>query len=442
MRIQLSDHFTYKKLIKFTFPCISMMIFTSIYSVVDGFFISNFAGKTPFAAANFAWPFVMMLSALGFMFGTGGSAIVAKTLGEGKKEKANEYFSLFVYTSIGLGIVVMVLGLVFLRPVMAFLGAEGAMLDDAVLYGRILLYALPFFMIQMEFQSFFVTAERPGLGFWSTVIAGVINMVCDWLFVAVFSWGLIGAAWATACSQMVGGLIPLIYFSSKNHSLLRFSKASWDGRILGKACTNGSSEFLNNISMSIVSMLYNVQLMRYAGEDGVAAYGVLMYVCLVFLAIYIGYGIGMAPIVGFHYGAGNTDELKSLLRKSLILILAASLAMLGMGEVLARPLSLIFVGYDQTLLDITARGFTIYSFSFLFSGLGIFGSAFFTALSDGVTSAIISVLRTLVFQMAAVLILPLIWGLDGIWYSIIVAEALATMVTFIFLKVKQKRFGY
>ena len=373
MKISLFEHFTYKKLLKFTFPSIIMMIFTSIYGVVDGFFVSNFVGKTPFAAVNFIMPFLMILGGVGFMFGTGGSALVSKTMGEGEPRKAKEYFSLLVYVSAVCGVVIGVLGIVFVRPVAALLGAEGEMLDNCVLYGRIILLALPALMLQYEFQSFFVTAGKPQLGLAVTVAGGVANMVLDWLLVAVFSLGLQGAAIATAVSQCIGGLIPLLYFARRNSSLLQLVEAKLDKKALLQTCANGSSELMSNISMSIVGMLYNAQLLRYAGENGVAAYGVLMYVNMIFIAAFIGYAVGTAPVIGYHYGAKTQGELKSLLGKSLIIIGIFSVAMLGAGQLLAKLLSTLFVGYDQTLLALTMRGFAIYSFSFLFAGIAIFG---------------------------------------------------------------------
>lgn len=440
--IQLSDHFDYKRLLRYTFPSIVMMVFTSIYSVVDGFFVSNFTGKTPFAAVNFIMPLLMILGCIGFMFGTGGSALIAKTLGEGKTQRANELFSLIVYTSIVCGILLALLGIVFLRPVASLMGARDRLLEDSILYGRIILLALPFFVLQYEFQCLFATAGKPRLGLGITVAAGVTNMVLDALFVAVFSWGLVGAAAATALSQFVGGVIPLIYFASPNSSLLRLVRCRFDGGALLKTCSNGASELMGNISMSIVSMLYNLQLMRYAGDDGIAAYGVLMYASMIFQAIFIGYAVGAAPVVGFHYGAQNRGELKNLLHRSLVLIGIFSVIMFAAGEALGRPLSLLFVGYDAGLLDMTTHAFAIFSFSFLLSGLTILGSSFFTALNDGLTSALIAFLRTLVFQIAAVCILPLFWGLNGIWFSIIVAEVLAALVTILFLLGKRGKYHY
>ena len=441
-KIQLSDKFNYNKLLRFTFPSIIMMIFTSIYGVVDGFFVSNFVGKTPFAAVNFIMPFLMILGTVGFMFGTGGSALIAITMGAGDKERAQRLFSLFIYVSAICGTVIGLLGILVLRPVAAWLGADGEMLDNCVVYGRIILAVLPALILQYEFQSFFITAEKPKLGLAVTVAAGVANMALDALFVGVLRWVLVGAAAATAISQSVGGIVPLIYFGRPNSSLLRLTKTKFDGMALVKACTNGSSELMSNISMSVVGMLYNGQLMKYAGEDGVAAYGVLMYVNMIFLAAFIGYSVGVAPVTGYHYGAGNQEELKGLLKKSLVLIGVFSVGMVALAESLARPLALIFVGYDQELLAMTLRGFLVYSFSFLFAGVAIFGSSFFTALGNGLVSALISFLRTLVFQVAAVLIFPLIWGLDGILFSIVAAEMVAALVTALFLVGKRRKYRY
>ena len=440
--IQLSDHFDYKRLLRFTFPSIVMLVFTSIYGVVDGFFVSNFAGKTPFAAVNFIFPVLIILGCAGFMFGTGGSALIAKTLGEGDKKRANEVFSLLVYAAAGSGVVLAAAGFALMPAIAALLGAQGQLFEDSVTYGRIIVLALPFYILQSEFQCLFVTAEKPKLGLAVTVVAGTANMVLDALFVGAFRWGLEGAAAATTISQLVGGAIPLVYFGRENSSLLRLGRCRFDGGALFKACTNGASELMSNISASVVSMLYNAQLMAKAGEDGVAAYGVLMYVSLVFQAIFIGYSVGVAPVVGYHYGAASREELKGLLRRSMVLIGGFSMVMCLAGEVLGRPLAVLFVGYDQGLLDMTAHAFSIFSISFLFSGLAIFGSSFFTALNDGLTSALISFLRTLVFQCAAVVLFSALWGLDGIWWSIVAAEVMAVAVTLVFLAGKRNKYGY
>lgn len=442
MRIKLSDHFNSRKLIRFTLPSVVMMIFTSIYSVVDGLFVSNFVGKTPFAAINLIMPLLIIVGALGFMIGTGGTAIVSKTLGEGKKELANQYFSMLVYVTIAGGILFAILGEIFLPTASVLLGAEGEMLDNCILYGRILLASMPFFMLQNVFQSFFVTAEKPQLGLAVTIAAGVTNMVLDALFVAVFQFGLAGAAWATAISQTIGGLFPILYFTRKNNSLLHLTRSPFYGRILLHTCTNGSSELMSNISASVVTMLYNFQLMRIAGEDGVAAYGAIMYVSFIFCAIFIGYAVGSAPVIGYHFGAGNTGELKSLLKNSLRLIGIAGCMMAVLSFILSVPMSRLFVGYDQELYQLTVRGFQIYAFSFLLCGLNIFGSAFFTALNNGLLSAVISFLRTLFFQSISVLVLPVFLGIDGIWLAIVAAELAALAVTASLLIANRKKYRY
>lgn len=440
--IQLSDHFTRKRLLRFSLPSIDMMVFTSIYGVVDGYFVSNYTGKTPFAAVNLIMPFLMILGGVGFMFGTGGGALIAKTMGEGKAEKADKLFSMTVFASILCGLVLTAVGLLFLRPFARLMGAEGELLENSLLYGTINLIALPFYILQYEFQCLFATAEKPKLGLYVTVASGVANMVLDWLLVAVLPFGLAGAAAATATSQFIGGVFPLIYFARKNSSRLHLTRCRLELRPLGRICANGSSELMGNISMSLVNMLYNVQLMQYVGEDGIAAYGVLMYVSMIFQAIFIGYSVGTAPIVSYHYGAQNREELKSLLRKAIFIVAIAALCMFAAGELLAAPLSRLFVAYDEELLQMTTHAFAIFSFSFLFSGFAINGSSFFTALNDGLTSALISFLRTLVFQVAAVLLFPLLWGLDGIWFSIVAAEIMAVLATIFFLLKKQKKYGY
>lgn len=443
--IQLSDHFSYARLIRFVIPSVVMMIFTSIYGVVDGLFVSNFVGKTPFAAINLIFPLIMILGGFGFMLGTGGTAIVAKTLGMGEKKLATEYFTFIIISTTVMGSVLSVLGILLARPVAMLLGADGEMLECAVTYSRIVLLALPFFMLQNSFQNFFITAERAKLGLVVTVAAGVTNMVLDALFIAVLDWGLVGAAAATATSQFVGGIIPVIYFASKNKSILRFCKTRPYWRVLLNACINGSSELLSNISASIVTILYNFQLLRFAGNDGLAAYGVIMYVAFVFVAIFIGFVIGASPIVSFHYGAGNTDELQSLRKKSTRIVLVAGAAMLGVATLLSTTLCTLFVGYDAELYQMTLRGFVIYAFSYLFAGFNIFGSSFFTALNNGGVSAVISFLRTLVFQTSTVILLPMLFPnspIDGVWISVIVAELLSFVVTYAFIVVKRKKYNY
>ena len=443
MKIQLSDHFTTPRLLRFVFPSIMMMIFTSIYGVVDGLFVSNFVGKTPFAALNLIMPFLMLFGAIGFMLGAGGSAIVAKHLGEGEREKAISVFSMLTVVTLLCGVVFSAIGILLLRPIAAVLGAEGEMLEYCVSYGRILLIALTAFMLQNLFQSFLVTAERPQFGLYVTIAAGITNIVLDFLFVAVFSWGLVGAAAATAISQSVGGLVPLIYFlSPKNKSLLRLTRPRFDGHALLRTCTNGSSELMTNLSLSLANMLYNFQLMRLVGEDGIAAFGVVMYVSFIFITVFIGYSIGSAPIISYHYGAQNKAELRNLFRKSLVIMAVFGALMVLLSELLAKPLSAFFVGYDEGLLALTTRAVALYSLSYLVLGINIFASAFFTALSNGGVSATLSFLRLFVFQVITLLVMPIWLGVDGVWLSIVASELIALGVSTFFFLQQKKKYGY
>ena len=442
MNIQLSDHFSYRRLLRFVLSPILMMIFTSLYSIVDGFFVSNFVGKTPFAAVNLIMPVLMGVGTVGFMIGTGGNAIVSKTLGEGKRELANQYFSMLIYSSAILGVVLSVLGFLLIRPICIALGATGALLEDCVLYGKILFVSGTAFILQNVFQNFFVTAQKPELSLKMSLLAGFTNAALDFLFIAVFHWGIAGAALATAIGQFVGCIAPIFYFGRKNSSLLQLTRAKFDGRVFLKTCTNGSSEMISNLSASIVNILYNFQLMRIAGEDGVAAYGVIMYVNFIFMSVFLGYSIGSAPIVGYHYGSGNHGELKNLYHKSLLLMGGTGLVLTLSAEMLSVPLVKIFTSYDVELFTMTCRGFRLYSLAFLFMGINVWGSAFFTALNNGAVSAAISFLRTLVFQIVVVLILPLFLGIDGIWLSIVAAELLALAVTVTFFITEKKRYRY
>lgn len=419
-----------------------MMVFTSIYSVVDGLFVSNFAGKTAFAAVNLIMPVLMGMGTVGFLIGTGGSAVVSKTLGEGKRDKANSYFSMLIYVTIAAGALLTVIALIFLRPIAELLGAEGQMLEDCVLYGKILISFQTAFMLQCAFQSFLIAAEKPKLGLFVTVAAGVTNIILDALFAAVFKLGIAGAAWATVISQLVGALVPIVYFARKNNSLLRLTKAKPDMRILIKVCANGSSELMTNLSASIVNILYNFQLMKFAGENGVAAYGVIMYVNFIFSAVYFGYAIGSAPVVSFNYGAANTRELKNLFRKSLAITGFFGLLMVVFSQLSASLLAKCFVGYDAELFELTAHGFRVYAISFLISGFNVFSSAFFTALNNGAVSAAIAFMRTLIFQLAAILVLPLLLGIDGVWLAIVAAEILSLAVSVSFFISKRKRYKY
>lgn len=442
MNIKLSDHFTYSKLLRFVFPSIIMMVFTSIYGVVDGLFVSNFAGKTAFASINLVMPFVMILGGIGFMIGTGGTALVSKVLGEGKKEKANKIFTMMIIFTLLLGALLSVIGVISMPWVAKFLGATEEMMAECVIYGRIVTGFTVAFMLQNVFQSFLIAAEKPKLGLLATVLAGITNMALDAIFIIVFKWGVAGAAIATGLSQCVGGIFPLIYFLRKNSSLLRLTKTKLEIKPILNACGNGSSELMSNISSSVVSMIYNFQLMKYVGEDGVSAYGVLMYVQFIFVAIYIGYAIGCAPITGYHFGARNHNELKNMLRKSSFLSAVSGVVLTILAIALSSPLAKLFVGYDKELYELTRHAFRLFAYSFLLAGFNIFTSSFFTALNNGAVSAAISFMRTLIFQTSSVLILPIFLGVDGIWWAITVAEFFAFILSLIFLFAKRKKYNY
>lgn len=440
--IQLSDHFTYARLFRFVLPSIVMMVFTSIYGVVDGLFVSNFAGKTAFASINLIMPFLIILGAMGFMLGTGGTALVSRVLGEGDKERANKYFSMITLFGILLGVILTVVGVLAMRPMAILLGATEAMVDDCVLYGRIVVCFLTSFMLQNMFQSFLIAAERPKFGLLITLAAGVTNMVLDALFVGVFRWGIAGAAIATGISQTVGGVVPLMYFLFSKSSPLRLRWTKFEAQPLLRSCANGSSELMSNISGSLIGMLYNAQLMRFLGEDGVATYGVLMYVQFIFVAIDIGYSIGCAPIISYHYGAQNHPELRNLLTKGLKVMGILGIVMTIAAISLSGTLANIFVGYDATLCELTRHAFHLFSFAFLLAGFNIFLSFFFTALNNGGVSAAISFLRTLVFQAASVILLPMALDVDGLWWAASAAEALAFVVSIGFLLALKGKYHY
>lgn len=442
MKIQLSDHFSYSKLIKFTLPTIAMMIFTSIYGVVDGVFVSNCVGSDAFAAVNLIMPIIMILGSVGFMIGTGGSAIVSKTLGEGKKEKVNEYFSMLVYLCVVSGVILSVIGIIFTGPIAVLLGAKGSIAKDCVTYGRTVFFMLTGLFLQNAFQSFLVVAEKPKLGLFVTLLAGFTNMFLDFLFVYVLRFGVFGAALATGISQFVGSVIPIIYFAGGKNNVLKLTKCRFNKDIIIKTCINGSSEMVTNMSMSLVNILYNMQLMKYIGTNGVVAYGIIMYVGFIFVGTYMGYAVGSAPVISYHYGAGNKDELKNLFKRSLTIIIVSSVVMTLIAEIIAGYLAGIFVSYDNNLLELTTEAIRIYAVSYLISGVNIFASSFFTALNNGVVSAVISFMRMFVFQIVMILLLPVVLGISGIWTAVIAAEVLSVVISVMFLVKNRKKYSY
>lgn len=440
--IKLSDHFTYKKLLRFTVPSIVMMICTSMYGVIDGIFVSNYIGKMSLAAINFIMPVLYIFAMFGYMFGAGGSALVSKTLGEGNRKRANGLFSLFVYISIIFGVFMTVSGYFFMRPLVQWFGAEGELLEQSLIYGHIFLLALTAWILMYVFQLFFITAEKPKLGLMVTIASGVTNIVLDALFIVVFEWGIAGAAAASAIGQLVGGVFPIVYFARENSSILRLTKPVIDFKAILQGFANGSSELVSGMSASFGSILYNVQLLKYAGENGVAAYGVLMYISMIVTSIFNGYSSGIVPVIGYHYGACNHDELKSLLKKSVIVVGLFSTSIFTLSELLAYPIAKVYVGYDEELMRITTQGFFVYSFAFLFMGMAVFASSFFTALNNGTVSAMVAFLRTLVFETTAIILLPIVFGVDGIWGSIVLAELMATVVGAGFIYRMRRRYCY
>ena len=450
-RIKLSEHFNYGRLFRFVLPSVIMMVFVSVYGIVDGFFVSNYVGELPFAALNLIFPLIMILGSVGFMLGTGGNAVVSKALGEGDTKRAREIFSMLIYTTIVIGVALALIGILIARPIAELFAAgekdmtaaqRAELVEYCTMYARIIVSVMPAFMLQNAFQGFFVTAEKPRLGLYVTVAAGCTNIVLDALFVAVFGLGLTGAALATAISQCVGGILPVFYFARKNDSLLQFSKCKFEGVLFLKVCINGMSELMTNISLSVVTIVYNAQLMRFIGIDGVSAFGVMQYIGFIFIAVFLGYSVGSAPIVGYHFGAQNHEELHNISKKSIIITAVLGVLMTLIACVFAYPLSAIFVGYDKQLLQLTADGMRIYSLSFLVCGFNIFGSAFFTSLSNGGISLLISFSRTFVCQIIAVLVLPIFMGVIGVWASLLVAESITLMLSTALFISQKKRYGY
>ena len=442
MQIKLSDHFSYGRLLRFTLPSIIMMVISSIYSVVDGLFVSNLVGDLALSSVNIVFPVAMIVGSFGFMLGTGGSAIVARTMGEGDQPLANRYFSMIIYAVVVLGAVLSTVCVIYMEPIARFAGASDALIGDCVVYGRILLAGSVPFMLQTSFQSFFVVAEKPHLGLALSIAAGVTNMVMDYVLIAVCDLGVAGAAIATVMGYCVGGVLPLLYFLRPKHEGIRLTRTRFYGKQLLHACTNGSSELMSNISSSIVGILYNIQLMCLIGEQGVAAYSVMMYVDFVFVATFLGFSIGSAPIVSYHYGAGNHPELKNVFRKSMTVILCTSVAMVILSELLSRPLSSAFVGYNAELLEMTVHGFRLFALCYLFCGINIYASSFFTALCNGALSALISFLRSLLLRGGMVLLMPILFGLDGIWTAVIAAEGLGAVVSLGLLYAKRRQYQY
>lgn len=442
-KISLADNFDLRRLLKFVMPSVIMMVVSSVYVVVDGFFVSNFVGDKAFASVNIIMPFIMILSSIGYMFGTGGSAFVSMLMGQGKDEKANRVFSMLTYVLIIVGISVSIIGFIFVKPIAVMLGASPEMLPLCIKYTRISMISLTCFMLQNFFQSFLVTAEKPKLGLLVMVLAGINNIVFDAIFVGFLGFGVEGAAVATVMSECIAGLVPILYFTSKkNTSRLRLGKASFDWKDLAKICGNGLSEFVTNISLSLVNIVYNIQLMKFIGSDGVAAYGVIMYVSAIFMSVFMGYSVGVAPVIGYKHGSEDKLALKSLFKRSVSIMIILGGILLVLAQLFAPIIANVFVGYNTGIKELTVYAFRIFSIAYVILGINMFGSAFFTALNNGGVSALLSLVRTLVFQLIFVLVLPILFGVNGIWFSVVASESVALIMTVIFFGKYKKVYGY
>lgn len=443
MRIELSGHYSVRRLLVSAVPSIVMILVTSLYSIVDGVFVSNFAGTTPFAALNLMWPAMQVVTVLGLMVGTGGSALVSKTKGEGDDKKADAIFSTLVRFTLILGVIMGALFFILTPQIARWLGAEGELLRQSIIYARICISVAPVFMIQMAFNSFFMAAEKPQLGTALSIASGITNIIVDAVLIVWLKMGIAGAAIGTASGMAVGGLYPIFYFSSKrNSSSLHLVKNTAEFRHVLKACSNGLSEYVGNIALSVVSICYNVQLMKYLGENGVSVYGILMYLGFAFASLFIGYNIMATPVIGYNYGAGNRPELKSLLNKSMGIVLTTGILLAGIVTALARPLATIFVSYDPELLDLAVRAIRIYFISFTICGINMFTSAWFTGLNNGIVSAVAAFTRTLVFELGAVFVIPALFGIDAIWAAVNVAEVLALILSAALILAFRRRYGY
>lgn len=438
----ISERLNLPRLFLACVPMILMMISISIYSVVDGFFVSNFAGKIQFAAVNLIYPFIMVVGSLGFMMGTGGTALVAKKMGEGKTEEAKKlFFNCFVVT-VALGVVFSSIFVFLLPKIAEGLGADEAMLPYCVDYGRILILGITFFNLQNMFQPFFAASGRPGLGFAITIGAGVANIVFDAIFVAGAGWGCVGAAWGTVIGQVVGGFLPVIYYFAKNKSALRLVPAKMQWGAIFKMGANGLSEFVSQIAVSVLSMIMNVLLMKHYQENGVSAYGIICYVWLIFAATFIGLCMGISPRISYVYGEKNKPELRRLTQRALALFIFAGLFEFIMAEALTVPLSYAYAGYDEGLRQLTCHASFIYSIIYLALGINMFGSSFFTALNNGLVSALLSFARLMLFEAVSVYLCSLFWQGDGIWWGVVIGEALGFVMNFLVIFIHGKRYGY
>lgn len=442
MSYKISEHFNIKKIIIFTLPSIGMMLISSIYGVVDGFFVSNYIGSNAFAAVNIVWPFEMILGSFGLMIGAGGSALVSKTMGEQKYDLANRYFSMLIIFVIIFGMFISILGIIFNPYIIHLLDLDQETINNCNIYANVLFIFLIFFMLQNIFQSFNIVASKPEMGIITMILSGITNILLDYIFIVILNMGIFGAALATGLSQFAGAIVPFIFFINKNSTLLRIKFVKIDFKIILKTSYNGISEMLSSISFSLVSILYNIILLSYIGINGVNAYGVILYISYIFISIYFGYSMGISPIISYNYGAKNKKELNNIFNISLVLICSVSILLTFIGYIFAKQLSSIFVNYDKELLNLTTHALHINVFSFLFCGYNIFASSLFTALNNGTVSLILSFLRSLIIQVVCILTIPILFGSEGIWFAGVVSDIISLIISIIFIFKYRNKYGY
>lgn len=418
------------------------MVFMSLYTMVDGVFVSRFAGTAALSAVNIVYPMVSVVVAVGVMLATGGSAIIAKRMGEGKPEQARQNFSYLILAGVLIAVGMAALALVFLKPLLHLLGARGALFELCYAYALPLVFFIPSGILQMLFQTLLVTAGRPMLGLTVTVLGGVANIVLDYLFIVPLQMGIAGAAIATGIGFSIPAVFGLLYFALRRSGPLCFVRPKGGGKMLLRCCANGSSEMVTNMSTAVTTFLFNLLMMRYAGEDGVASITIVLYTQYLMTAVYMGYATGTAPVFSFHHGSRNGEQLRRLFRISMGFIALCSVATFALALVFAKQVVVIFTPAGSPVFEMALYGFRLFSGSFLFAGVGIFASAMFTAFSDGKVSAAISFLRTFAFIVLALLLLPLAMGLDGVWLAVPLAEVLGFGVSLFFLYRKKKRYCY
>ncbi len=442
MEHALAKKFSLASLLLFAAPNIIMMIVLSMYIIVDGMFVARFIGTTALSAINMFYPAICFEMALGIMIATGGSAIAAKKLGEGKQKEAQNNLSFLMVVEGSFGIVIAVVGNLFTAEIVSFLGASAAQAPLSITYAKIIFSFAPAFFLQTAFQTFFVTAGKPALGLIVTILGGVANILLDYIFMAPLRLGVTGAAIATGIGYCIPAMVGVIFFLKAKTNPFHFVRPRFDGKVLLQACANGSSEMVTNLSNAVTTFLFNFTLLQFYGEDGVASITIILYFQYLFTALYFGYSNGIAPIISYKYGNDDRKQLQALFKNSVLFLIISSIAANVLLHFTISKLLTIFTAENSPVYQITLHGFSIYSMAFMIMGLGIFSSAMFTAFSDGITSAIISFSRTFLFIVGAILLLPAILGERGVWLAVPIAEAFGFLISILYLIGKKQKFHY